>query len=118
MQWRRPSLRTRSPDWRVIAIMAFAASLLSEPDSFRGAPDARASLQDSLPGATNDGWSRPLQSLTAISQQLAKIDDLVGAALADGKLPGCVVVVGQHDRVLYHKAYGKRALMPDPIDMT
>ena len=28
------------------------------------------------------------------------------------------MVVGQHDRVIFHKAYGKRALMPDPLPMT
>jgi uncharacterized protein YbbC (DUF1343 family) len=119
MQWWRVSYwRTASPDWRVIALMAFAASLVSEPDSYRGAPAARASVKGSSPQGSTDVWARPLGSLSAITARLGQIDDLVNGALAEGKLPGCVVVIGQHDRVLFHKAYGKRALMPDPIDMT
>jgi uncharacterized protein YbbC (DUF1343 family)/CubicO group peptidase (beta-lactamase class C family) len=119
MQWRLAGYwRTPSPDWRVIALMAFAASLLSGPDSFRGAPAARASVRGAPSGVTTEVWSRPMGDLAKITEQLGRIDDLVSSALTDGKLPGCVVVIGQHDRVLFHKAYGKRALMPDPIEMT
>jgi uncharacterized protein YbbC (DUF1343 family) len=47
------------------------------------------------------------------------IDRAVEAALAEGgKLPGCVVVVGTHDRVLYRHAYGYRSVDPDQEAMT
>src|SRR5690242_6549671 len=105
-----PAPRWRT-DWRVMAVMAFAASLLSGPDSFRGAPVARASVRAASPASALDVPRSPAE----LGERLAGIDDLVVGALAEGKLPGCVVVVGEHDRVLFHKAYGKRALMPEPL---
>jgi len=46
------------------------------------------------------------------------VDELVDRALGEGKLPGCVVVVGRHDQLLFHKAYGARALLPERMPMT
>ena len=39
-------------------------------------------------------------------------------AITEGKMPGCVVVVGRHDRVLFTKAYGNRAVAPERAPMT
>src|SRR5258708_24790368 len=99
-------------DWRVLVLVGFAATLLSGPDSFRGAPSLRATVRESPPAMPLDFGSRPPEGLGEIVVRLAAVDDLVAVALAEGKLPGCVVVVGQHDRVLLHKAYGMRALGP------
>jgi uncharacterized protein YbbC (DUF1343 family) len=49
---------------------------------------------------------------------LAGIDRLVGDALSQGKLPGCVVVVGRKGGILYQKAFGWRALLPEKEPMT
>ena len=46
------------------------------------------------------------------------IDDLVEEAIRQKRLPGAVILVGQHDRILYRKAFGHRALVPDPEPMT
>ena len=46
------------------------------------------------------------------------VDRLVGEAIAQGKLPGCVVAIGNADRVLYQKAFGSRALVPEREAMT
>jgi hypothetical protein len=46
------------------------------------------------------------------------IDRLVGDALAQEKLPGCVVVVGRASGVVYQKAFGSRALLPEREPMT
>jgi uncharacterized protein YbbC (DUF1343 family) len=40
------------------------------------------------------------------------IDEAVLAAIAEAKMPGCVVVVGRKDTVLFARAYGYRALEP------
>ncbi len=48
----------------------------------------------------------------------AAIDTSVGEALAQHKMPGAVVVVGRHDGVLLRRAYGLRAIDPDPVPMT
>lgn len=39
-------------------------------------------------------------------------------ALADGKMPGCVVAIGRRDRVLFTKAYGERSVQPERVAMT
>ena len=46
------------------------------------------------------------------------IDRLVAEALDQGKLPGCVVAVGRASGVVYQKAFGARALLPDQEAMT
>jgi len=50
--------------------------------------------------------------------RLARIDTAVEEALAARDLPGAVVLVGRHDRVVFRKAYGNRALLPARETMT
>lgn len=54
---------------------------------------------------------RPLSDPSAI-------DRAVNAAIGEGKLPGCVVVIGTHDSVLFKRAYGLRSVEPtrEPMD--
>lgn len=54
----------------------------------------------------------------ARAAELAAIDEAVTTAIAAGKLPGCVVVVGRRDEVLFRKAWGSRALLPERSPMT
>ncbi|MET0591880.1 MAG: exo-beta-N-acetylmuramidase NamZ domain-containing protein, partial [Polyangiaceae bacterium] len=54
----------------------------------------------------------------APASAVKSIDDAVAAALADNKLPGCVVTIGRHDRVLFQKAYGNRVVDPEKKAMT
>ncbi len=53
-----------------------------------------------------------------VDARLAEVDRAVDQALMDGKLPGCVVVIGRRERVLLRRAYGFRAYAPDPEEMT
>jgi uncharacterized protein YbbC (DUF1343 family)/CubicO group peptidase (beta-lactamase class C family) len=46
------------------------------------------------------------------------IDAAIHDAIAQGHLPGAVLVIGHKGQVVYRKAYGKRALVPQPEDMT
>lgn len=48
----------------------------------------------------------------------AEVDEAVRAAVASGEIPGAVVLVGQGDQVLFHRAWGWRALVPAPEPMT
>ena len=50
--------------------------------------------------------------------RLARIDELVTAAIRDKKTPGGVVLVWHGGRTVYQKAYGNRALVPDVEAMT
>jgi CubicO group peptidase (beta-lactamase class C family) len=51
-------------------------------------------------------------------QALGHVDAIIEKAIADHKCPGAVLYVGLGDEPLYRKAYGRRALQPEPLDMT
>lgn len=53
-----------------------------------------------------------------MTDPFARIDTLVRTAIEDGKLPGCVVTIGRRDEVLFRRAYGWRALLPERVAMT
>ncbi len=46
------------------------------------------------------------------------IDDLIQEAIREKRLPGAVVLVGQNEHILYRKAFGHRAVVPDLEPMT
>jgi serine-type D-Ala-D-Ala carboxypeptidase len=48
----------------------------------------------------------------------AEIDQTLERHLTAGNLPGAVVLVGHQDCVVFHKAYGKRSLLPDVEEAT
>ena len=50
--------------------------------------------------------------------KLDAIERLVRSAIAEKKLPGAVVLIGQGERTLYHKAIGHRAVVPPAEPMT
>jgi len=50
--------------------------------------------------------------------RLGEVDSIIGQAIADGNIPGAVLVVGHDGRVIYRKAYGSRALEPRREPMT
>ena len=51
-------------------------------------------------------------------ERLARIDEAVEAAIADGDLPGAVVLVWSQGRTAYLKAFGRRAVEPESEPMT
>ena len=48
----------------------------------------------------------------------APIAPLIEAAIARHELPGAVVLVGRGDAIVYHAAFGQRAVQPAPEAMT
>src|SRR6266487_3018639 len=46
------------------------------------------------------------------------LDEVINQAIEQGKMPGAVVLVGHDGQIVYRKAYGKRALVPQPEAMT
>jgi uncharacterized protein YbbC (DUF1343 family)/CubicO group peptidase (beta-lactamase class C family) len=52
------------------------------------------------------------------SAKLNQIDELVNKDIADKKLPGGVVVIGRKGKIVYRKAFGNRALLPNVEKMT
>lgn len=58
---------------------------------------------------------------TATTQEAslgARIEALANEAIAQGKLPGCVIALGRSDGIFYLKAFGNRALLPQREPMT
>src|SRR5688572_24287036 len=51
-------------------------------------------------------------------QRLDAIEPIVLEAIQEKKLPGAVVLVGHHNRIIYQKAFGNRALVPAVEPMT
>jgi CubicO group peptidase (beta-lactamase class C family) len=49
---------------------------------------------------------------------LKNIDAVVVEGLKIGRMPGCVVMIGRQGRIVFEKAYGQRAVSPEPEAMT
>jgi uncharacterized protein YbbC (DUF1343 family)/CubicO group peptidase (beta-lactamase class C family) len=60
----------------------------------------------------------PWEGVEIDRARLDAIEPVVLEAIEDRKLPGAVVLVGQGDRTLYHKAIGHRAVEPSVEPMT
>src|SRR5436309_13459433 len=63
-------------------------------------------------------WCAALCATAVAAQSFAPIDDAIHVAIEQGKLPGAVLLIGHNGKVVYEKAYGKRALVPLPEAMT
>ncbi len=46
------------------------------------------------------------------------LDQAINDAITQGRLPGAVLLIGHDDQVIYRKAYGRRAEVPQPENMT
>src|ERR1700724_2253349 len=46
------------------------------------------------------------------------LDEAVNQAIEQGRAPGAVLIVGHDGQIIHRKAYGKRALVPQPEAMT
>lgn len=51
-------------------------------------------------------------------ERLGRVDTLITEAIEAGNLPGCVFCFGRHDRVLWQRAYGNKAVVPEVVAMT
>jgi len=66
-------------------------------------------------------WCAALAAASLSAQTFAgapALDDAINQAIAQDRLPGAVLLVGHDGQIVYRKAYGKRALVPQPEDMT
>jgi len=58
------------------------------------------------------------ETVSVSSARLAQMDSVIEDAIAKHQLPGAVVLVGRKGRVVWHKAYGARAVEPARETMT
>jgi uncharacterized protein YbbC (DUF1343 family)/CubicO group peptidase (beta-lactamase class C family) len=57
-------------------------------------------------------------SQSAIASHLAGVDSVINDAIAQQQIPGAVLIIGHNGEVIYRKAYGSRALVPNREPMT
>ncbi|MCW5831279.1 MAG: DUF1343 domain-containing protein [Labilithrix sp.] len=80
--------------------------------------DASVPAEIAPPAAPADGGSLAPPVVDEDALRWTPIDAIVQAAIEGAKMPGCMVVVGRHDDVLFERAYGARALLPERAPMT
>ena len=97
----------------VLTLLA-ACSLLSSSEAI--AAELRSTGQQGAALPT----SSPAHATTAGPKavRLSGADSIIQQAIADGNIPGAVLVVGHNGAVIYRKAYGERALEPRREPMT
>lgn len=101
----------------VLAPVLAACPSVPPPES---PPAPVRALADASAPAPGDA-SAPIDAAPPTPQAAfdgSEIDRAVAASLADHKLPGCVVIVGSRDRILFRRAYGERSVEPthEPMD--
>src|ERR1043166_2445691 len=52
------------------------------------------------------------------AERLARMDAVIAASIEKKELPGAVVLVARHGRIVWRKAYGARAIEPQRESMT
>ncbi len=82
----------------------------------RVASPARAEAKAGARAQEKDAEEPPLPKEE--DTQFGSLDSAIEAAIAQGKLPGCVVTVGRRDEVLFERAYGSRSILPERTPMT
>jgi len=60
----------------------------------------------------------PVAGQQASFHSAAELDGLINQAIREDKIPGAVVLAGHNGHVIYRKAYGSRALLPQREAMT
>jgi len=60
----------------------------------------------------------PAPAADASPVTLTAVDAIIQQAVADGNIPGAVLIIGHNGKVVYRKAYGSRALEPKREPMT
>jgi uncharacterized protein YbbC (DUF1343 family)/CubicO group peptidase (beta-lactamase class C family) len=96
----------------VLAVLVLAAC---RPTPGR-APDAATADRPPPVASSAPPSSRLGRERTTLPE--AAIDAAVEDAIAAQSVPGAVVLIGRHDRVLFRRAYGFRQLEPDRVPMT
>jgi uncharacterized protein YbbC (DUF1343 family)/CubicO group peptidase (beta-lactamase class C family) len=86
---------------------------------------ARAQQPQQSPGSANarvDGrraaGRAPTTLRVANDPRLADVDSIIEQSVAKDEIPGGILLVGSHGRIVWRKAYGSRAILPKREAMT
>lgn len=94
----------------LILVAAACWGATTTPPRLPAASSSSSASAASLPPAPPDA--------SVDDQAFAPLTAPIEAAIAEGKLPGCVVVVGRSDGIVFEKAYGSRSIEPERSPMT
>ena len=94
-----------------------SAMLLVTCGLFGSAQSGGAAARVASDESAQEARPKP-SSAGATVVRLAGVDSVIQQAIADGNIPGAVLVVGHDGKVIYRKAYGERALDPKREVMT
>jgi CubicO group peptidase (beta-lactamase class C family) len=99
---------------------AAATSLLACTPRVVAAPGPAAHAAAEKPAPAAEKLAPAAKPEQPPEPQLAipEIDALVADALAAHRMPGCVIAIGRRDGLRFLRAYGQRALVPQPEAMT
>jgi uncharacterized protein YbbC (DUF1343 family)/CubicO group peptidase (beta-lactamase class C family) len=94
-----------------IALLAFLAVALASPQQSPQKP--------AVPLAPKSAPTRQPSASRAITDpRLTSLDSVINDAIAKDEIPGAVLLVSNHGRVIWHKAYGSRSIIPQREAMT
>jgi len=99
------------------ALTVLSATLLVTCGLFGSAQSGGAAARPRSDQSSPEARPKP-SSAGATVVRLAGVDSVIQQAIADGNIPGAVLVVGHDGKVIYRKAYGERALDPKREVMT
>jgi uncharacterized protein YbbC (DUF1343 family)/CubicO group peptidase (beta-lactamase class C family) len=99
------------------AVTVLSATLLVTCGLFGLAQSGVAAARPPSEQSSQEARPKP-SSAGATVVRLAGVDSVIQQAIADGNIPGAVLVVGHDGKVIYRKAYGERALDPKREVMT
>lgn len=97
--------------WIMVAVGFVAVGAYAISNMSTEALAQRATAEEQLPIV-------PPESVDMDSRRLARIDSLVEEYIAEGAIPGAVVGVMRHGKIVYRKSFGRRQTVGGNEDMT
>lgn len=89
------------------------------PRTAAPAPSSPPQPKENIPTTTSPATAPPPVVVEPPYEDSFKgIDELVRLAIEQSKMPGCVVLVGRRDEILFHRAYGAKAVLPERVAMS
>jgi uncharacterized protein YbbC (DUF1343 family)/CubicO group peptidase (beta-lactamase class C family) len=115
-----PLLEFLEPDWRVVYSQEIILRLTMKSELQFSFSRLACALVGALAlvGVWAPGEAIYPSNYPAKATRLSGVDAIIEKAIADGNIPGAVLVVGHDGAVIYRKAYGERALEPRRVPMT
>lgn len=82
------------------------------------APEPERALEPSVAASVVEAAAEAPVRTPLVPLDLPDIDALIERAIRIGKMPGAVVLVGRRDGIVFRRAYGDRARIPERVPMT